>query len=164
MKYCPACGTELVNGDVRGYLPQSCPACGFRNWDSPVPVTTGLLLKGDKVVLVRARSRGDEWGLPSGFVESEEKAEDGLVREIEEETHAKARVTGWFGTFPIWNGRKWILLIAYEAVFEGGELSCGDEISEIAEMEPEEALTALKGKEEKEIIASWLRTNRNRLK
>lgn len=164
MKYCPSCGGELVNGIERGYLPQSCPKCDFKNWESPVPVVTGVLLKDGKVVLVRSRSRGDQWGLPSGFVESEEKAEDGLVREIEEETHVVARVTGSFGTYPIFNGRKWILLIAFEAVVEGGALSCSEEISEIAEIEPEEAVKVVTGKEEREILSSWLDTNRNRLK
>ena len=157
MKYCPLCKGELVSPEPERPFPQSCPDCGFRNWDNPAPVATALLLRAGKVVLVRSYTRGNEWGLPSGFVETDETAETGLLREIMEETNLRARITGWLGTYPIFNGRKWILLIAYEAVVDGGgDYSPSEEISAIQELEPGDALKILNGREEKEILASWI--------
>jgi ADP-ribose pyrophosphatase YjhB (NUDIX family) len=163
MNYCPLCRSELVSPEPERPSPQSCPACGFRNWESPAPVATALLLRAGRVVLVRSYTRGNEWGLPSGFVENRETAETGLLREIKEETNLAARITGWLGTYPIFNGKKWILLIAYEAVVEGeGGYSPSEEISEIQELEPGDALKMLKGKEEKEILASWMARNQSK--
>jgi NAD+ diphosphatase len=160
MKYCPLCRAELVN-DPKG--PQTCPACGFTNWDNPAPVATALLLKQGKVVLVKANTRDNRWGLPSGFIEKEENAEQGLIREVKEETNLEARIVGWLGTYPIYNGRKRILLIAYEAVADGVS-AAGDEITEIEEQEPEAALRLLEGEEERRIVASWIEKNRNHIK
>ncbi len=130
------------------------------NWENPVPVATGLLVRNGKIVLVRAKTRGDEWGLPSGFVEWNESAEDALIREIKEETNLDATIRGWLGTYPIDNGRKRILLIAYEAEGRGGRFASNSEVSEIDEFEPEVALKVVKEPKEKVIIERWLGGNR----
>lgn len=56
----------------------------------------GVVVHDKKVLLVR-RVRGEdtgEWAIPGGFVEKEEKIEDAIIREIEEETNIKVKVTG----------------------------------------------------------------------
>lgn len=56
----------------------------------------GVVVHEKKVLLVR-RVRGEdtgEWAIPGGFVEKREKIEDAVVREIEEETNIKVKVTG----------------------------------------------------------------------
>jgi 8-oxo-dGTP diphosphatase len=160
MRFCPTCGSELTSttkvGGGRKREVQSCPGCNYVNWENPTPVATGVLMRDEKIVLVRAITRGDEWGLPSGFVEWDESAEAAFRREIKEETNIEATVKGSLGTYPIDNGRKKILLIAFEAEAKGGKFESDGEISEIQEFEPRAALELVKGEEEKRIIERWL--------
>lgn len=157
MNYCPLCRTELVRKEVKNSEVQGCPKCGFTNWDNPTPVATGLILRGGKIVIVRSRTRGNQWGLPSGFVERDERAEDALTREVKEETNLESSVLGALGTFAIDTGKKQILLIAYEAIAEDGKLAPSSEISEIDEVPPDSALKVLKGIEERRIVETWLK-------
>ncbi len=56
----------------------------------------GVVVHDKKVLLVR-RVRGEdtgEWAIPGGFVETKEKIEDAIVREVKEETSVKVRVEG----------------------------------------------------------------------
>jgi NADH pyrophosphatase NudC (nudix superfamily) len=160
MRFCPSCGAELVRTSISRREVQTCPSCNYVNWENPAPVATGVLVRNGKIVLVRAHTRGDEWGLPSGFVEWDESAEAALVREIKEETNIDAKVLGWIGTYPVDNGRKKILLIAYAAEGRSGQLVSGSEISEIEEFEAEAALGLVKEQEEKSIIGRWLGAKR----
>ena len=156
MRFCPGCGTELSKTPISRREVQTCSNCNYVNWENPAPVATGVLVRNGKIVLVRAQTRGDEWGLPSGFVEWNESAEAALVREIKEETNIDAKVLNWIGTYPIDTGRKKILLIAYEAEGRSGRFVSGGEISEIDEFEPQAALGLVKEQEEKWIIEKWL--------
>mgnify|MGYP001599798410 CR=1 FL=1 len=156
MNYCPLCRAELVTKTMKDSRSQRCPECDFTNWDNPVPVATGVLFRGEKIVIVKSRTRGDQWGLPSGFVEVHERAEDALVREVKEETNLEVSVLGALGTYPIDTGRKKILLIAYETIVEDGRATPGSEILEIDEVSPEAALKLLKGREERMIVETWL--------
>jgi NADH pyrophosphatase NudC (nudix superfamily) len=157
--YCPFCRTELTVKKVKERDVQSCSACGYLNWENPIPVATGLLLKGDKVVLVKSRTRGNRWCFPSGFIEENEKAEDALIREVKEETNLNVSIINALGTYPIDTGRKKILLIAYEAIIKDGEFSSSSEISEIDEFTPDVALNMLDGKEERSILENWKKRN-----
>jgi NAD+ diphosphatase len=166
MNYCPMCGEAFAKAESgKESFPQCCTGCDFRNWDSPAPVVTGLLIRRGMVVLVKSRTRGGIWGLPSGFVEKNEDAESGLQREIKEETNLNATITGWLGTFPIFNGKKWILLIAYEAATdEDTEFTPSEEIAEIRDFDPSSALEVLRGEEERRIVVRWIERNRKELK
>ncbi len=161
MNYCPQCRTELVMKEVKNSEVQQCPTCGFTNWDNPTPVATGLVLRGGKIVIVRSRTRGNQWGLPSGFVERDERAEDALIREVKEETNLESSVLGTLGTFAIDTGKKKILLIAYEAMAEAGKPAPSSEISEIDEVPPDAAIKFLKGMEERRIVGTWLKGRAN---
>ncbi len=65
-----------------------------------VKVVAAIIRKGDKIF---ATQRGygdfkDGWEFPGGKVESGEKPEDAIVREIKEELGADIRVTGFLTT------------------------------------------------------------------
>ncbi len=143
--------------EVKDSEVQACPKCGFTNWDNPAPVATGLIIRRGKIVIVRSRTRGNQWGLPSGFVERDERAEDALIREVKEETNLESSVRGALGTFAIDTGKKKILLIAYEAIAEDGKPAPSSEISEIDEVPPDAALNLLRGTEERRIVENWLK-------
>lgn len=157
MKYCPNCATELRFKNINGRRVPCCVTCGYSNWENPAPVATALLTRNNKIILVRSYSRGNQWSLPSGYVEKGERAEDALVREIKEETNLDAVVTRPLGTYPVDLAKKTILLIAFEASARDGKFLPNNEVSEIREFEPENALRVLRGKEEKVILETWLK-------
>jgi ADP-ribose pyrophosphatase YjhB (NUDIX family) len=55
---------------------------------SPVQVAAAILRRGNEIVLVREAAPGEEphWSLPGGQVEADELINEGLVREVLEET------------------------------------------------------------------------------
>jgi NADH pyrophosphatase NudC (nudix superfamily) len=91
-------------------------------------------------------------------VERGERAEEALIREIKEETSLDATITGTLGTYPIDLRKKSILLIAFEAAALDGTFSPNSEVSEIGEFEPNSALEILRGKEERTILETWLKS------
>jgi NADH pyrophosphatase NudC (nudix superfamily) len=156
-KYCPYCRTALSDRRFNGRQARGCPNCGYTQWENPSPVSTAILKRKDKVILVRSKSRKNQWSLPSGYVENGENAEEALVREVMEETKLRSRVLGALGTYPIDLGRKKILLIAFEAEADEGEYSPNEEITEIGEFTPEEATKLLRGREDLSILFSWMK-------
>lgn len=84
--YCPRCGTT---NPEPGAIPFHCKNCEFSFYFGPVAAVGALIIdEQDRMLLVRrARDPGKEkWGLPGGFVDRGESAEQALAREIEEET------------------------------------------------------------------------------
>ncbi len=57
----------------------------------------GLVIRGDKVLLIRSPRRG--WEFPGGMVEQGESIIQALMREIEEETGVKVHVTAFVGAY-----------------------------------------------------------------
>ncbi len=85
-KFCPRCAAP--NPDV-GAIPLKCQACRFTLYFGPVAAVGGLILNDrDEMLLVRrARNPGlGMFGLPGGFIDREETAEQALRREVFEET------------------------------------------------------------------------------
>lgn len=85
-KYCPRCGNENKTVDK---VPFRCESCGFSNFFGPVAAVGGLVVNDQQQILLvrRARDPGKgQWGLPGGFVDRNETAEEALAREIVEET------------------------------------------------------------------------------
>jgi ADP-ribose pyrophosphatase YjhB (NUDIX family) len=91
VRYCSRCGAELTFGSVAGEeRPRlSCPSCAFVAYINPRLVVTALPITADgDVYLLR---RGIEpaygrWAQPGGFLEIDETATEGAVRETLEET------------------------------------------------------------------------------
>ena len=94
-RFCPPCGGLLLPHDDHGRERRRCASCGRIAYENPKPAVSAILARGGKVLLSRrAREphRG-EWDLPGGFMEVGETPEEGIVREIREETGLDARVT-----------------------------------------------------------------------
>ncbi|MFQ5762211.1 MAG: NUDIX domain-containing protein, partial [Candidatus Bathyarchaeia archaeon] len=135
----------------------ACVQCDFVFWDNPVPVAAAVLLRGEELVLVRPNYMPQgRWGLPGGFVEKGERAEDAVVREIFEETNLKAEIVGLIGTYAINRPGKNLLYIAFHANGKGGKLSAGSEIAEIATAGPSKALNLLRNSVSGEAVADWI--------
>ncbi|MBB5857102.1 NUDIX domain-containing protein [Amycolatopsis umgeniensis] len=85
--FCPRCGdrTRLAGDGEEAHV--ECPACGFTKYDNPLPTTVGLILDGDRMLLLRRahEPRKGSWDTVGGFLSGAESAEENLVREGLEE-------------------------------------------------------------------------------
>ena len=84
MKHCGQCGQALVNrADESGHHHRSCPACGWRWYDPPTPVTLVLVTTedGNVVYCRKRRFAPGRWSVVSGFIPRGESAERTTLRE-----------------------------------------------------------------------------------
>ena len=94
MKYvfCPQCGGRLIDVELGERLRAACadPACGYVHWDNPVPVVAALIECVDRdgqILLARnAAWQHRMFALITGFMEAGETPQDGITREVKEET------------------------------------------------------------------------------
>lgn len=128
-KYCPQCGTGLEDKMVAERVRPVCPACGFIFYLNPI-VAVGALIEYDgRVALVK---RGVEpgrnlWGLPAGYVEADESAEEAVVRETWEETHLRVEIDGLLDAYSYGRDQNPGVLLTYAAHMVSGRLEAGDD-------------------------------------
>lgn len=90
-RFCPACATPLalIGQEEDGGFTQRlrCPACGFTHWNNPTPVLAAIVEMDGQILLARnAAWPSKMFGLITGFMEAGETPEEGIRREIAEET------------------------------------------------------------------------------
>ena len=91
-RYCPACGSSRWT--VNNEKSKHCADCGFTYYANPSSATAAFILRqapggNGKELLVVRRAKEPAKGtldLPGGFVDMDETAEQGMLREILEET------------------------------------------------------------------------------
>jgi NAD+ diphosphatase len=121
-KYCPQCATPLAwvtameDGGEKQRL--RCPACDWTHWNNPTPVLAAVIQYGDKVLLARnAAWPGKMYALITGFMEAGESPQDGIRREIMEETSLTTLETNLIGVYDFQRMNQ--VIIAYHARCEG---------------------------------------------
>ena len=157
-KYCPICSSELTPREAGGRLRSACANCGYVHYVNPVPGVGLLIEKDGGLVLIKRRNppHQDEWTLPSGFVEADESAEEGAIREAEEETGLKVEIIelaaiNSFPEGPPVSG----IMIFYRMRPIGGELKAGDDASDARVFLPHE-IPRLPFRTHREMTAEWL--------
>jgi len=140
LNHCSRCGGPLhlgpVEGDPRPRL--SCAACGHIMYVNPkLVVTTIPVTDTGAVVLLR---RGFEpgrgwWAQPGGFLEVDETATEGAVRETEEEIGLIVEPGEILGLYARLEAA--VIVLAYEARIVGGELRTSPEALEVQAFSPE---------------------------
>jgi ADP-ribose pyrophosphatase YjhB (NUDIX family) len=85
-EFCPRCSRKA---NQLGEVPFRCVQCGFANFFGPVAAVGAMVTNelGKLLLVRRAKNPGEGcWGLPGGFVDRFETAEDAVAREVLEET------------------------------------------------------------------------------
>lgn len=89
-KYCPKCGSS--NFVERNEKAKQCNDCGFVYYFNPSSATVALIINQRDELLVCRRAKEPQKGtldLPGGFVDCNESGEEGVAREVMEETGLK---------------------------------------------------------------------------
>jgi len=84
--FCPACGSNQF--EINNFKSKRCEQCGFVYYANPSAATAAFILRGDQLLVAR-RAKEPASGtldLPGGFVDMDETVEQGMARELMEET------------------------------------------------------------------------------
>lgn len=85
--YCPKCGSsDFV---IRNEKAKQCNTCGFVYYFNPSSATVAFILNNKNELLVCRRAKDPAKGtldLPGGFIDMFETGEEGVIREVREET------------------------------------------------------------------------------
>lgn len=98
-QFCPLCGSSGQSGNH----PFCCDACGHSHYFSPCTAVGALIVDatGQMLFIVRGKQPGQgKLGLPGGFVDAGESAEQALVREIDEELSLRVTSFSYLASFP----------------------------------------------------------------
>ncbi len=85
--FCPVCGSRHFV--INNFKSKRCEDCGFSYYANPCSATAAFILNDRGELLVAKRGKEPAKGtldLPGGFVDMGETVEDGMKREIQEET------------------------------------------------------------------------------
>jgi NAD+ diphosphatase len=117
-RFCPQCATALAlvaqmeDGGEKQRL--RCPACNWTHWNNPTPVLAAIVQYQDKILLARnAAWTHKMYALITGFMEAGESPQDGIRREIKEETNLDAGKLTLIGAYEFLRMNQ--VIIAYHA-------------------------------------------------
>lgn len=140
-RYCPVCAAELIirsDNDAGGdgdKARNACPDGHWTHWDNPVPVLAALVEIEGHILLARNASWGPKnFALITGFMERGETPEQGIAREMNEETGLVAQQISLIGVYEFI--RKNELIIAYH-VQATGQIQLSPELAEYRLIRPE---------------------------
>ena len=141
--YCPACATPLqllsVVEDGGPKARMRCPACAWTHWNNPTPVLAAVIEladQGGQVLLARnAAWPGKMFGLITGFMEAGETPQEGITREVAEETSLVVDSLDLIGVYDFQRMNQ--LIVAYHAVAHG-EVSLSPELAEYRLYRPQD--------------------------
>jgi len=104
-RFCPRCRAELHARrlpEPDGPERRVCSACGFVHWRNSKPTAAGIVLDDAGRVLLGRRNIAPYkgwWDVPGGFLEPGEHPENGVRRELREETGLEVSVERLVGVY-----------------------------------------------------------------
>lgn len=141
--YCPNCASALQmlvkmeDGGEKARL--RCAACDWTHWNNPTPVLAAIVEMADQdgqVLLARnAAWPGRMFALITGFMEAGETPEEGIAREVKEETNLTVEALKLVGVYDFQRMNQ--IIIAYHAVARG-EVVLSPELAEYRLYRPED--------------------------
>ncbi|MBB5868954.1 ADP-ribose pyrophosphatase YjhB (NUDIX family) [Allocatelliglobosispora scoriae] len=102
---------------------------------------TGVVVDGDGRVLVVQRRDNGRWELPGGILELDESIEDGMRREVLEETGVEVEPVRLSGVYK--NIRIGVVALVFRARQIGGEPTTTDESQQVAWWTPAQITAAI---------------------
>jgi NAD+ diphosphatase len=131
-RYCPSCAqplqqvAQMEDGGEKSRL--RCVSCSWTHWNNPTPVLAAVVEYQGQILLARnAAWQGRRFALITGFMESGETPQQGIAREIKEETNLDAREIDLIGVYEFFRMNQ--VIIAYHARAEG-EVRLSPELAE----------------------------------
>lgn len=121
-RFCSVCGSPLQR-----FLPMGkrCPQCGIEHFPHLAPAVIVRIKKDDEILLVRAKTfKRYMFGLVAGFLEGGETLEEGVAREVREETGLQIKNIRYFGSQP-WPYPSGVM-IGFTADYLSGEINLAD--------------------------------------
>ena len=141
--FCPNCATALQmlarmeDGGEKSRL--RCVACDWTHWNNPTPVLAAIIEMpehGGQVLLARnAAWPGRMFALITGFMEAGETPEEGIAREVKEETSLTVDSLKLVGVYDFQRMNQ--IIVAYHAVAHG-EVVLSPELAEYRLYRPED--------------------------
>ncbi|MFZ6688325.1 NUDIX domain-containing protein [Undibacterium sp. SXout11W] len=158
LRFCPVCaGTLATRADEQDpqKLRLSCPDGHWTHWDNPLPVLAALVEVDGKVLLARNAAWPEKnFALITGFMERGETPEQGIARELKEETNLDADTISLIGVYEFIKKNE--VIIAYH-VTASGEISLSPELIEYRLIEPQKLRPWHAGTGH--AMADWMRSN-----
>ena len=100
-EYCPKCGSKRFN--IHSEKSKRCENCEFIYFFNPSAATVALIINEANELLICRRAKEPAKGtldLPGGFIDSFETGEEGVMREVFEETGLKVSETIYLFSLP----------------------------------------------------------------
>ena len=100
-KFCPICGS--THFEINNFKSKKCGSCGFTYYVNPSSATVAFIMNEKDELLVVRRKNEPAKGtldLPGGFVDMEETGEEGVMREVMEETGLEATSVAYQFSIP----------------------------------------------------------------
>ena len=100
-RFCPCCGSDLF--EVNNFKSKKCGSCGFELYFNAQAATVALITDSQDRLLVARRAKEPAKGtldLPGGIVDSFETGEEGVSREVLEETGLKVTSLQYLFSLP----------------------------------------------------------------
>jgi NADH pyrophosphatase NudC (nudix superfamily) len=131
-RYCPNCAqplqqiAQMEDGGEKSRL--RCAGCSWTHWNNPTPVLAAVVEYEGHILLARnAAWQGRRFALITGFMEAGETPQEGIAREIKEETNLDVREVDLIGVYEFFRMNQ--VIIAYHARAEG-EVRLSPELAE----------------------------------
>jgi NAD+ diphosphatase len=160
-RFCPQCATPLAqiaaeeDGGVKERL--RCAACGWTHWNNPTPVLAAVIECADRdgrLLLARnAAWTARMFGLVTGFMEAGETPQEGIAREVAEETALQVDALSLIGVYDFQRMNQ--VIIAYHARARG-EIRLSPELAEYKLFAPQDVRCWRAGTGH--ALADWLRS------
>jgi NADH pyrophosphatase NudC (nudix superfamily) len=138
-RFCPVCAEALVvkadEAHQGGRERLACPTGHWTHWDNPLPVLAALVEVEGRILLARNAAWPEKmFALITGFMERDETPEQGVARELKEETNLDVVELNLIGVYEFM--RKNELIIAYHVKAEG-EIRLSEELVDFRLVAPE---------------------------
>ena len=144
-RFCPQCATplawvsQLEDGGPKSRL--RCPACDFTYWNNPTPVLAAVVQCIDRegqVLLARnAAWEGRTFALITGFMEAGETPEQGIAREVKEETALDTDAVSLIGVYDFQRMNQVVIAFHVQA---RGAITLSPELAEYKLFAPSQVL------------------------